>query len=109
MTFGRNKYSAKKTGGYDSKRELKRGIALRALEQAGQIFDLREQVRYDLIPKQMDGKKCAERAVYYVADFVYRLPSGETVVEDVKGMRTREYVIKRKLMRYIHNIAIKET
>ena len=44
----------------------------------------------------------------YVADFVYE-DNGDTVVEDTKGMRTKEYVIKRKLMLYRYGIRIKET
>jgi hypothetical protein len=49
----------------------------------------------------------AERRCVYVADFVYT-EDGKKVVEDTKGMRTKEYVIKRKLMLYIHHIKIKE-
>jgi hypothetical protein len=40
---------------------------------------------------------------------VYSVPDGSTVVEDVKGMKTTEYVIKRKLMRHVHGIKILET
>ena len=50
-----------------------------------------------------------ERACSYIADFVYTdCKTGQTIVEDTKGMRTREYVIKRKLMLYMHGIRIKE-
>ena len=50
-----------------------------------------------------------ERAVSYVADFVYvDCATGETVVEDAKGVRTKEYVIKRKLMLWVHGIRVKE-
>jgi len=48
-----------------------------------------------------------ERKVSYVADFVYAR-GNELVVEDVKGVRTQEYIIKRKLMLHIHGIRIKE-
>ena len=48
--------------------------------------------------------------VNYIADFVYEdARTGETVVEDVKGIRTKEYIIKRKLMMYVHGIKILET
>lgn len=103
------KYHAKKAGAYASRREGKRAQELRLLALAGEISELREQVKFELIPRQMDGKRVAERNVCYVADFVYRDKEGHLVVEDSKGFRTREYIIKRKLMRYIHNIAIKET
>ena len=72
-------------------------------ERAGQIADIRRQVKFELIPKQ-DG----ERPVNYIADFVYKDGSGETVVEDTKGIRTPAYIIKRKLMMYRYGIKIKE-
>ena len=105
-----NKYGAKKitdpaTGFvFDSKKEFHRWCELRLLERAGKITDLDRQVKYELIPKQ-DG----ERAVFYVADFVYIDADGKTVVEDTKGVRTDAYKIKRKLMLWVHHIKIKET
>ena len=96
------KYRNKKTGGYASMAEANRAGALKLLERAGRITELREQVPYILVPKQ-DG----EGAVKYVADFVYQ-QDGQTVVEDVKGFKTREYVIKRKLMLHVHGIRIRE-
>lgn len=106
-----NKYGAKKitdpATGYvfDSKKEYHRWCELRLLERAGKITDLKRQVKYELIPKQ-DG----ERAVFYVADFVYiDTANGKTVVEDTKGVRTDAYKIKRKLMLWVHHIKIKET
>lgn len=59
-----------------------------------------------------DGKPIRpllERACRYIADFVYTdNDTGLTVVEDTKGVRTKEYIIKRKLMLYMHGIRIKE-
>ena len=120
-----NKYHAQKWGGYDSKKEARRAQELRLLQQAEQISDLREQVAYELIPAQyveeprygkrgqplMPRRRCVERACVYVADFVYnKLPSGELIVEDTKSPATRtpEYIIKRKLMLYVHHIQIRE-
>lgn len=108
-----NKYNAEKTvyNGieFDSKREANRYAELLILERSGQITGLNRQIRYELIPLQKDESgKCLERAVSYIADFVYKDIDGQTVVEDTKGMRTKEYVIKRKLMLYIHGIRIKE-
>ena len=88
---------------FDSKREAARWKELRLMERAGEITALRRQVRFELIPKQ-DG----ERAVSYVADFVYRDKGGNEIVEDAKGARTREYIIKRKLMLWRHGIRIRE-
>ena len=88
---------------FDSKREAARWRELRLLERAGEISDLRRQVRYELVPK-LPG----ERPVDYIADFVYRDKNGNEVVEDVKGVRTPVYVIKRKLMLWRHGVRIRE-
>ena len=109
---------------FDSKHEKNRYLELRLLERAGEIADLRLQVKFELIPSQYEpdtvkvlksGKekvvkgKCIEHACSYIADFVYTdLRTGKTVVEDTKGVRTKEYTIKRKLMLWVHGIQIKE-
>jgi hypothetical protein len=92
---------------YDSAREARRGAELRLLERAGLISDLCAQVQYELIPSQRINGKIVERPVKYVADFVYT-ENGKTVVEDVKGLRTKEYIIKRKLMLYKYGIRVRE-
>lgn len=94
---------------FDSKKEAARWQELKLLERAHEISNLRRQVKYELIPHQYadDGKKIAERGVSYIADFVYDV-DGKTVVEDTKGVRTNEYIIKRKLMLYMHGIKINE-
>lgn len=105
----RNKYQAKKSGGYDSRKEHRRANELRLMQRAGLITNLREQVSYELIPTQRgaDGK-VLERACDYIADFVYTDKDGKTVVEDTKGVKTKEYIIKRKLMLHVHGIRIVE-
>ena len=110
----KSKYGARKTEldgmVFDSNHEARRYAYLKTLERAGEISGLERQVKYILVPAQAgeDGK-IVERAVIYMADFVYRdAHSGEKVVEDAKGMRTRDYIIKRKLMRYVHGIEIRE-
>lgn len=110
---GCNKYGAKRVGGHASKKEHYRSATLQMMQHAGIIANLREQVSYELIPAQyaeVGGKlKCVERACKYVADFVYTdCETGQTIVEDTKGMRTKEYIIKRKLMLSVHGIRIKE-
>ncbi len=87
---------------FDSKREAHRYYELLLLEKAGEISDLKLQVPYELIPKQK-----GERACIYKADFVYR-QNGETIIEDVKGVRTDAYKIKRKLMLWRYGIRIRE-
>lgn len=109
---GTSKYGNKKVGGYDSRKEAKRACELKLMRRAGLISELREQVRYELVPAQYDtigGKRvCIERACTYVADFVYKDKYGNTVVEDAKGFRTEVYKIKKKLMLYTHGIKIRE-
>lgn len=98
-----------KVGGevFDSQREYNRYRELVLLQRAGQISDLERQVKIELIPSQRVDGKVVERPCTYVADFVYR-EGGKTVVEDTKGFRTKDYIIKRKLMLYVHGIRIRE-
>lgn len=103
-----NKYGARKSGGYDSRKEQRRSNELKLMQRAGLISNLREQVKYVLIPTQRDScGKLLEKECSYYADFVYDR-NGVTVVEDTKGVRTKEYIIKRKLMSYVYGIRIKE-
>lgn len=108
-----NKYQAQKCEfngeKFDSRKELQRYLELRLLERSGQITDLKRQVKFELIPAQKGPKgKCLERAVTYIADFVYQDENGRTVVEDTKGIKTKEYVIKRKLLLWRYGIRIEE-
>jgi len=112
------KYRAKKVVvddiKFDSKKEAGRYIQLKELEEKGAISDLHRQVPFLLVPAQFGSGekkkgKCLERAVRYVADFTYHdNVTNEDVVEDVKGVKTPEYVIKRKLMLYFFNVKIRE-
>ena len=102
------KYHNIKQHGFDSRKEERRFQELLILQRAGKITGLKRQIPYLLIPAQYIDGKCVERSVSYRADFVYH-QDGELVVEDVKGVRTPEYRIKRKLMLQLYNIKIKET
>jgi hypothetical protein len=93
---------------FDSKKEARRYIELKMLERSGEISDLQRQVKYNLIPTQKQGKKTIERACDYYADFVYRRRDGCVIVEDTKGVKTPEYIIKRKLMLWEFGIQVKE-
>lgn len=105
---------------FDSIKEYNRWKELKLLERAGEITGLKRQVKIKLLPTQREfsgevgknGKfkkgKLLEREVSYIADFVYSNKIGATVVEDVKGFRTKEYILKRKMMLYFHGIRIKE-
>lgn len=118
-----SKYHSKKVtvGGetFDSSREYRRFCELKLLQRAGKISDLQRQVEFVLIPTQREpgeigprggvkkGKLLEKECTYY-ADFVYVNDKGEKVVEDTKGMKTEAYLIKRKLMLYVHGIRIQE-
>ena len=89
---------------YDSQAEARRHAELRLLRHAGAIRDLERQVHY---PIRVNG----EHLCTYVADFRYvDAGTGRVVVEDVKARptRTRDYLLKRKLMRAVHGIDIQE-
>lgn len=107
-----SKYNSKKTvvdgQKFDSKKEARRYQELLLLEKAGEIKNLSRQVKFVLIPSQRDENgKVVERECSYKADFTYE-EGIKTVVEDVKGYRTKEYIIKRKLMLYQFGIRIRE-
>lgn len=118
----KNKYSNKKVTidgeTFDSKREANRYCELKIFEKAGEIKNLERQKKFVLIPPQYEeyldikGKKkmkCIERECSYVADFVYQdARTGELVVEDTKGFKTKDYIIKRKLMLSVYHIKIVE-
>lgn len=125
-----SKYHSKKVNRdgqtFDSLKEYRRFCELSLLEKAGAITDLQRQVPFELIPAQYepferyskktgkrlkDGKRCIEQSVVYNADFVY-MQNGKQVVEDTKGYRRGTaydvFVIKRKLMLWVHGIRIHE-
>ena len=87
---------------FDSKKEAKRYRELLLMQKAGEIGLIRRQVEYELNPGGTHSLK-------YLADFEYYiLATGEKVTEDVKGYRTREYKKKKRLMKKVHGIVIKE-
>ena len=105
------KYRARKTEidgiTFASAKEGRRYTELKMLERAGEIQDLALQVKHTLIPSQRDADGKAVRPVFYVSDFEYT-QGGQKVVEDVKGYRTKEYKIKKKLLLYVEGITIRE-
>jgi len=101
----KNKYRAIKTTidgiKFDSMKEGARYRQIKLLEKAGKITDLELQPKYDLI---VNGKKVG----FYKADFRY-IEEGKLVVEDVKGMKTAIYNLKKKMIKAIYDIDIFET
>lgn len=112
---------------FDSEKEGRRYSELKLLLVAGRITELELQKEFELIPAQyetfprygktgkrlQDGKRCIEKSCVYKADFAY-IQDGKQIVEDVKGYRDpasaayAKFVIKRKLMLWVHGIKINE-
>ncbi|MCP1674142.1 hypothetical protein J2T57_001244 [Natronocella acetinitrilica] len=87
---------------FDSGWEAERYLQLRADEASGLITDLRTQVAFAIIINDM-------HVCDYVCDFAYLDADGEAVVEDAKGYLTPMYRLKKKLMRAVHGIEIRES
>ena len=104
----KSKYHAKKTEvngkTFDSKKEDKRYMELKAMEKVGSIQNLQLQVPFVLIEKSKYG-----RSIKYVADFVYYNKNGSKVVEDVKGVKTPVYKLKKRIMAEKYGIIVLET
>ena len=123
-----SKYKNKKYTSYDgqvfdSYKEYNRYNELQMLEKAGVINELNRQIKFVLIPAQYeetdevytkgprkgqkkDGKLLERECAYY-ADFTYK-ENGNRIVEDTKGMITKDYILKRKMMLYFYGIRIRE-
>ncbi|ENV64235.1 hypothetical protein F949_01624 [Acinetobacter junii NIPH 182] len=115
-TAKRNKFNAQKIEldgmTFDSKKEHKRYIELKAMQQRGEILGLEHHTKFELAPKtKLEGEKRAKPALRYFADFTYYMISGEYIVEDVKSAATRKlasYRNKKHLMKTVLNIDVRE-
>ena len=121
----RSKYGAKKVyyngERFDSKKELNRYKELLLIQKAGRIFGLERQVKFELTPTVRGPERIGPRggrkpgkvildAASYVADFTYyRSDTGEFVVEDCKGFKTPDYILKKKFLYFLRGILIYET
>ena len=82
---------------FDSQKEAQRYSELKLLERAGEITDLELQPVFILEEGIKKGKRKI-RDITYIADFRYKdLKTGKTVVEDIKGFKTKDFRIKQKL------------
>lgn len=99
-----NKYHNRKTKGFDSAKEWRRNQELETLQRAGEISELNRQVPFVLMPSYTISDETTKqgfrtvREIRYIADFTYRLKDGTRIIEDVKGMQTDVFKIKRKLL-----------
>lgn len=123
-----NKYKNRKVTSRDGQvfhsfKEYIRYNKLKTMQNAGVITDLKTQVKFVLIPAQREdttevykkGKhkgelkpgKVIEKECAYYADFTYK-KDGILAVEDTKGVKTKDYILKRKMMLYFYGIRIRE-
>lgn len=108
---------------FASKKEGYHYLALKSLADKGEITDLRMQVPYEIVPpvyetqtihlktKDKQVTRCVQKAVHYVADFVYTDKDGKEQVIDVKGgnaTKTDVYILKKKMMRAFLGITVVE-
>ena len=102
-----NKYGAKKTyvaeigRWFDSKAEALRAVVLWQMQKDGDISGLEFQIKYPLVVNDV-------KIGSWSADFRYVDKAGQTIVEDVKGYRTQQYALRKKLMKAIHGVTITE-
>lgn len=99
----KNKYGNKKTKGFDSAKEWRRNQELEIMQRAGEISELNRQVPFTLMPSYTITDETTKqgfrtvREIRYIADFTY-IKNGKRIIEDVKGMQTEVFKIKRKLL-----------
>ena len=84
---------------FDSIKEKNYYCELIILRMAGEVIDFERQVTFELQPKFKHADK-TERAIKYIADFVVKYKDGRTVVVDTKGFKTKDYLLKRKMLLY---------
>jgi len=88
---------------FDSKAEYKRYTELKLFERVKNISDLELQVKFELQPSFVDGQGIKQRAITYVADFVYK-ENNKIIVEDLKSVATAKdstYKIKKKMLLWL--------
>ena len=83
---------------FDSQREARRYKELKLMERAGVIKDLELQPKFELLPTIRTETETLYKVSYY-ADFRYTdTKTGGVVVEDVKGYKTKTYILKKKML-----------
>ena len=97
----KNKYNARKTvmcgHTFDSKREAEIYLDLLSRKQAGEIVRIRLQPSYTLLEGFRDNTGKNQKSITYTADFLVEYDDGRREVIEVKGMRTRDYLLRKKL------------
>ena len=97
----KNKYNARKTvmcgHTFDSKREAEIYLDLLSRKQHGEILRIGFQPQYTLLEGFKDNTGKNQKPITYTADFLVEYADGRHEVIEVKGMRTRDYLLRKKL------------
>lgn len=97
----KNKYNARKTvmcgHVFDSKREAEIYLDLLSRKQHGEIIRIGLQPSYTLLAGFKDNTGKNQKPITYTADFLVEYDDGRREVIEVKGVRTRDYVLRKKL------------
>lgn len=105
--YGNKKITTADGTKFNSLAELHRWSHLQMLLRSGHISDLRRQVVFEMVPSvKFAGAARARPAIRYIADFVYQ-EKGIEVIEDVKGVETPEFKIKRHLMKALLGLEVR--
>ena len=96
-----NKYGARKTTVcghmFDSKREAEYYLELLDLKRRGIVTDIKLQPSYELLEGFVDSAGKRQRPITYTPDFLVRYADGHLEAIEVKGVRTRDYLLRKKL------------
>ena len=105
-----NKYNARKTTvcgrTFDSRREAEVYLELLAQKQAGEIVRIGFQPSYTLLAGFKDNTGKNQKPITYTADFFVTYADGHSEVIEVKGVRTRDYLLRKKL--FLHMMRKKD-
>lgn len=97
----RNKYNARKTTvcgrTFDSKREAEVYLILREKLRLGEIKHLECQPTYTLLERFRDNQGKQQKPITYTPDFLVEYDDGQREVIEVKGVKTRDYLLRKKL------------
>lgn len=99
-----NKYGAQKTTmcgrTFDSKREAEYYLELLDLKRRGEVVSITLQPSFELLEGFVDNAGYKQLPITYTPDFLVRYADGHTEVVEVKGMKTRDYILRKKLFLY---------
>lgn len=87
---------------FDSAKEARKYEELKLLQRAGEVVEIELQPEFELQPGYRTPDGNYVRPIRYRADFRVTYKDGRVVVIDTKGYRTKEYLLKKKMLLYQH-------